>query len=383
MARMKSLKDISGETVYPKTVASAVMFDEQNTMSALASNGLYVAGETQDFEEIDPINADTLQGHDSDYFASKEDLNTRIDDVTASIKAEVTPELGVDYFTENDENRIASRVFDLIKNGGVVGFIDENNNIILKGNIPKNNNYSIKYEMDDDSTIDIGDLVFVNDTVYSITNNLTNCTNDNGETSVVNKGAYSATISANSGYEFSSVVVTMGGTDITSTAVRGDKTAMNVSITSVTGNIVITATATTNGSNSPSYTNLADPISSDWLSGSRFSSDGAVTSDTNAIITNYIPITAGAKYYIKGLKASTKLASGSIARSCIYTTEKNVYLAIHSTTTHANAFTVDEDVVIFDLTKLSTTIATGFIRFGGDLTGSASDVIITVNEPIS
>lgn len=82
---MKSLKDISGETIYPKTVASAVMFDDQNTMGALASNGLYVAGETQDFEELDPINADTLQGHDSNYFASKEELNDRIDEVNTAL----------------------------------------------------------------------------------------------------------------------------------------------------------------------------------------------------------------------------------------------------------------------------------------------------------
>ena len=75
---------------------------------------------------------------------------------------------------------------------------------------------------------------------YSITNNLTNCTNSNAVTTINEGSSYSATISANSGYELSTITVTMGGTNITSTAVSG----RTISIANVTGNIVITATAT-------------------------------------------------------------------------------------------------------------------------------------------
>lgn len=77
-------------------------------------------------------------------------------------------------------------------------------------------------------------------TTYTVTNTLTNATNSNSAARV-NKGAsYSATIRANSGYELGSVTVTMGGTDISASAVSGGV----ITIASVTGNIVITATAT-------------------------------------------------------------------------------------------------------------------------------------------
>ena len=74
---------------------------------------------------------------------------------------------------------------------------------------------------------------------YSVTNNLTNVVTSN-IISTVNEGeSYSATLSANSGYELNSVAVSMGGIDITSTAYSNGL----VSISSVTGDIVITASA--------------------------------------------------------------------------------------------------------------------------------------------
>ena len=72
---------------------------------------------------------------------------------------------------------------------------------------------------------------------YTVTNNLTNATNSNAATSVEEGTFYTATISANQGYHMSSVTCTMGGVEQTVT----DNT---ISIASVTGNIVITATAT-------------------------------------------------------------------------------------------------------------------------------------------
>ena len=77
-------------------------------------------------------------------------------------------------------------------------------------------------------------------TTYTITKNLTNCTISNSASSIAQNASYSATISANSGYTLSTVTVTMGGTNITSTAYSNG----NISISSVTGNIVITANAT-------------------------------------------------------------------------------------------------------------------------------------------
>lgn len=77
-------------------------------------------------------------------------------------------------------------------------------------------------------------------TYYSISKTLTGCTLSNSATQVEENTSYSATINLNDNYQLQSLTVTMGDTDITSTAVSGT----NISIANVTGNIVITALAT-------------------------------------------------------------------------------------------------------------------------------------------
>lgn len=75
---------------------------------------------------------------------------------------------------------------------------------------------------------------------YTVTNNLTNVTNSNAQTEVSSTdGYYSATLTAADGYSMQSVVITMGGIDITD-SVYGDG---GILITEVTGDIVITAVA--------------------------------------------------------------------------------------------------------------------------------------------
>lgn len=75
---------------------------------------------------------------------------------------------------------------------------------------------------------------------FTITNNLTNATNNNSATNVTEGNSYTATISPNSNYAITSITVTMGEVDITSSAVNGN----NINITSVTGNIIITVITT-------------------------------------------------------------------------------------------------------------------------------------------
>lgn len=86
---------------------------------------------------------------------------------------------------------------------------------------------------------------------YTVTGNYTNVTNSNQATTVQNGAAYAATITAASGYAMQSVSVTMGGVDITSTAYSSS--TGEISIASVTGNIVITAIAE---ASKPTWTNL-------------------------------------------------------------------------------------------------------------------------------
>lgn len=73
---------------------------------------------------------------------------------------------------------------------------------------------------------------------YIVTKSATNCVIAGYDT-VTNGSSYSATITANEGYVLGYITVTMGGNDITSSAYSDG----NISISSATGDIVITATA--------------------------------------------------------------------------------------------------------------------------------------------
>ena len=76
-------------------------------------------------------------------------------------------------------------------------------------------------------------------TRYTVTNNLSNCTNSNNATTIEENSTYSATITANEGCKLENVTVSMGGTDVTSTVYNNGI----INISSVTGDIVITANA--------------------------------------------------------------------------------------------------------------------------------------------
>ena len=75
----------------------------------------------------------------------------------------------------------------------------------------------------------------------TITKNLTGCTISNNASQVDYGEAYTATIAAESGKTITSVVVKMGGVDITSTAYTAGNGAINIS--KVTGAVTITAVA--------------------------------------------------------------------------------------------------------------------------------------------
>lgn len=76
---------------------------------------------------------------------------------------------------------------------------------------------------------------------YTVTNTLTGAANSNSDATVTEYASYTGTITATSGYTLTgaTVSITMDGVDITSTAYNNG----TISITSVTGNLVITVTA--------------------------------------------------------------------------------------------------------------------------------------------
>ena len=75
---------------------------------------------------------------------------------------------------------------------------------------------------------------------YVISNNLTNVITNNDMTSIEENKSYSAKLTAYNGYTINSIVVTMGGINITSTSVVNN----TINISKVTGNVIITASAT-------------------------------------------------------------------------------------------------------------------------------------------
>jgi hypothetical protein len=265
-------------------------------------------------------------------------------------------------------------VIESLGGNPVFGYVDENNNIIVSGNLP-DGIYSVKYEMEDGSTVDIGNLVLDTNVYYSITNKLTNCTNSNGTTQAVQGGSYSATISAKSGYELSSVKVTMGGTDISASAVNGGK----ITIANVTGNIVITAVAEEIKVN---YTNLADPKSADWANGKRFNSSGAlvdVDAGVNGATTNYIGgnLAVGDVIRVMGMDLTTY-------RTAVYDKNKSLQSlgVLSGQTTYFSNITVNSTSASFTIKDSGSLVNGGFIRFCGPLNGTSADVIVTKNEEI-
>ena len=84
---------------------------------------------------------------------------------------------------------------------------------------------------------------------YTITRNLTNCASSNTADSIAEGAAYTTTLTPTGTYKkLGAITVTMGGTDISSTAVSGS----TITISSVTGDITITCAA--------EITNIIDTI---------------------------------------------------------------------------------------------------------------------------
>lgn len=131
---------------------------------------------------------------------------------------------------------------------------------------------------------------------YTITNNLTHCSNSNTSTSVNENSNYAATITPSKGYTLAggNISITMGGADITSTAYNNGA----INIASVTGNIVITITAASSTSSSEMVT------------------DGLV---------NYFDF-RNAKYNNDGAGGST-IINATQGKGSLYTWAKNVVTA--------------------------------------------------------
>lgn len=117
---------------------------------------------------------------------------------------------------------------------------------------------------------------------FTVTNSLSNCASSNSAGSIGINESYVATITAASGYTLdgATVSITMGGTDITSTAYNGGA----ISIPVVTGAIVISVSAT----KEQTMVELFDPSAA--AINVRFSSTGSTSAQNGNFCTDFIPV---------------------------------------------------------------------------------------------
>ena len=255
--------------------------------------------------------------------------------------------------TESDREAIVAAVLETLGGQPISGYIDENNNIIVQGNLT-NGTYCVKYETDN-GVIDIGELKFS----YTVTNNLTNCTNSNAATSIANGEEYSATITANSGYELSSVAVTMGGTPV---AVSGG----TISIARVTGDLVITAVAEAVGV----ATNFAQPLTVGRLSNSAA---GNISTDASRVrTTNFIEVQNGDIFKVQGFDPN----ESAYAYYMVFNSSKVKVGVLMEQSVSNDYVTVNANEGTFTIT--SDSIA--YIRFCGIPSGAESDVTVNIKR---
>lgn len=117
---------------------------------------------------------------------------------------------------------------------------------------------------------------------FTVTNTLSNCASSNGAGSIGINESYTATITANSGYTLdgASVAVSMGGTDITSTAYSSGA----ISIPAVTGAVVISVSA----AKEQTMVELFDPSAATL--NQRFNSSGGYSAVNGNFCTDYISV---------------------------------------------------------------------------------------------
>lgn len=131
-------------------------------------------------------------------------------------------------------------------------------------------------------------------TRYSIVNDLTNVASSSSAIQIAEGGSFTTTLTVTAG-ELKSVVVTMNGVDITSTAYNASTGV--VTIAKVTGNVVIKAIAEETG---PAYTNVLETVG--YETGKRINSAGNVVDRSDRCVTGMIPVNYGDYVYFKNIE---------------------------------------------------------------------------------
>lgn len=255
----------------------------------------------------------------------------------------------------------------------VVNVLDVDNKIL----------HSICYGAGEDRSVYIG-----TETKYTVTNTLTNVTSNNTETLITKGKSYKATITPTTGYEIATFKVTMGGTDITSSAVNGN----TITISSVTGNIVVTVIAkydygVTNLVPTSQALDSTAIFNTVGYQNNSYCSDSTTTSRAGYVCTGYIPYTWSSSnvIYIRGGTFDTTGYSRIYGYNSKGTVNGNSYATgerIWSNPTGNIYFTIEEleSGNYYKLTPQKNLSNITYIRI--TVLGSGEDLIVTVNEPI-
>ncbi len=179
-----------------------------------------------------------------------------------------------------------------------------------------------------------------NANVYTITNSLTNVTTSNANSEATIGTNYEATLAAKTGYTLKTVKVTMNGLDVTNTVYNSQ--TRTITISSITGNVIITANANINVY---TVTNILT---------------GVANSNTQSTITygsKYTAIlTANTGYTLKTVKV---IMGGADITNIVYNETTNT-ITIASVTGDIEITSTSEK----GLTK--ATIPSGFYYVGGE-----------------
>lgn len=341
------LIDLTGDSVTPETLAEGITAHDAsgNVIIGTAFGAELVVEETNEGVKI-----------------TATDKNGTTSAIVNDGADGYTPVKYVDYFTYGDIEDIVTRVHESIGTP-LFGQVDENNNVVLSGNLA-DGSYSIKYEMENGSTVNIGNLVLDSRTYYTVTATLPNCKTTNSTTKIAEGEPYKATITANDGYELKSVTVTMGGANVSVT--NGV-----IDIASVTGNIVITAVAEAIVVKDP--TNFAGTISV-----GRLGSDGTIRNDApDCRVTDFASVLNGDIVRVTGmLFVKTSDVNGTYP-SAVYNGSKTKLSSVALATGNTSYYTVQETTTSgAQITIIHNDVK--YVRFSGFPTGADNKIVVNI-----
>jgi hypothetical protein len=213
------------------------------------------------------------------------------------------------------------------------------------------------------------------ETTFTITNNLTNVSNNNANASIVSGQSYAATLTTTNGNDFESVVVTMGGVDVTASVYANGV----ITIPVVTGSIVITA----NAKEVEVIVNLIDTAG--VTSGKRLSAtNGTERDSSDMFITGYIPITSAGDVFRTSGASFNAYVNGSVG-IWIYEEDKTYWTYDYTNPSQSPISKDYWDIVIDNNGNLTVTIKREnevgqYIRLCG--IGTGEGLLVTKNQPI-